>query len=200
MVNNHSDKRVTLGLIAARKGSTGIINKNLIKFKKKEITKIAVSLAINCKLIDKVILSSDSNKILNLAKKNKKLIKLKRSKNLSKNSTQMLPVMKNAINYFEKISNSKVSKLVIFDPTSPLRSMKDIIAAIKNFNKNKPDLLLSAHESTHNPYFSMVEKKGKYYKLSKNSISDPGSRQKAPKVYEINTIVLIYSRKAIFSE
>ena len=34
MVNNHSDKRVTLGLIAARKGSTGIINKNLIKFKR----------------------------------------------------------------------------------------------------------------------------------------------------------------------
>ena len=200
MANKHNDKRVTLGLIAARKGSTGIKNKNLIKFKKKEITKIAVSLAINCKLIDKVILSSDSNKILNLAKKNKKLIKLKRSKNLSKNSTPMLPVMKNAINYFEKISNSKVSKLVIFDPTSPLRSMKDIIAAIKNFNKNKPDLLLSAHESTHNPYFSMVEKKGKYYKLSKNSISDPGSRQKAPKVYEINTIVWIYSRKAIFSE
>ena len=35
MANNHNDKSVTLGLIAARKGSTGIINKNLIKFKKK---------------------------------------------------------------------------------------------------------------------------------------------------------------------
>ena len=194
------NKLVTLGLIAARKGSVGVKNKNLIKIKNKEITKIAVSLAINCSDIDNVILSTDSKKILDLIKENKKLIKLKRSKNLSKNTTPMLPVMKNAINYFEKISNSKVSKLVIFDPTSPLRSMKDIIAAIKNFNKNKPDLLLSAHESTHNPYFSMVEKKGKYYKLSKNSISDPGSRQKAPKVYEINTIVWIYSRKAIFSE
>ena len=199
MVNNHNDKRVTLGLIAARKGSTGIKGKNLIKFNKTEITKIAVNLAINCKLIDKVILSSDSNKILNLAKKNKKLIKLKRSKNLSKNTTPMLPVMKNAINYFEKISNRKVSKLVIFDPTSPLRLMKDIVTAIKNFNKNNPDLLLSVNESTHNPYFSMVEKKGKYYKLPKNSDRDPGSRQKAPKVYEINTIVWIYSRKAIFS-
>ena len=79
MANNYNDKKVTLGLIAARKGSAGIKNKNLIKFKKKEINKIAVSLAINCKLIDKVILSSDSNKILNLAKKNKKLIKLKRN-------------------------------------------------------------------------------------------------------------------------
>ena len=37
MANNHNNKRVTLGLIAARKGSTGIKNKNLIKFKKKEI-------------------------------------------------------------------------------------------------------------------------------------------------------------------
>ena len=42
MVNNHNDndKKVTLGLIAARKGSTGIKNKNLIKFKKKAITKM----------------------------------------------------------------------------------------------------------------------------------------------------------------
>ena len=194
------NKLVTLGLIAARKGSVGVKNKNLIKIRNKEITKIAVSLAINCSDIDNVILSTDSKKILDLIKENKKLIKLKRSKNLSKNATPMLPVMKNAINYFEKISNSKVSKLVIFDPTSPLRSMKDIIAAIKNFNKNKPDLLLSAHENSHNPYFSMVEKKGKYYKLSKDSINDPGLRQRAPKVYEINTIVWIYSRKAIFSE
>ena len=200
MVNNHNDKRVTLGLIAARKGSSGIKNKNLIKFKNQEITKIAVNLALKCSSVDKVILSSDSNKILNLVKRNKKLIKLKRSKNLSKNTTPMMPVIRNAVNYFEKISNKKISKLVIFDPTSPLRSMKDILAAIKSYNKKKPDLLLSAHECTHNPYFSMVEKKGKYFKLSKNSLSDPGSRQKAPKVYEINTIVWIYSRKAILSE
>ena len=78
--------------------------------------------------------------------------------------------------------------------------MEDIQNAIKNFNKEKPDLLLSVHEAQHNPYFSMVEKKGKYFKLCKNPEKNPGTRQLVPLVYEINTIVWIYSRKAIFLE
>ena len=63
------NKLVTLGLIAAREGSVGVKNKNLIKIENKEITKIAVNLAINCSDIDNVILSTDSKKILNLIKK-----------------------------------------------------------------------------------------------------------------------------------
>ena len=196
----YKDKTITLGLVAARKGSVGIKGKNLIKIRNKEITKIALNMAIKCSAIDSVILSTDSNKILNLIKKNKKLTKLKRNKNLAKNNTPMLPVMKNAIVFFEKIKKKKISKLVIFDPTSPLRSMKDIQSAIKNFNKEKPDLLLSVHEAQHNPYFSMVEKKGEYFKLCKKPEKNPGTRQQVPHVYEINTIVWIYSRKAIFSE
>ena len=196
----YNQKKTTLGLIAARKNSVGVKNKNLIKIKNQEITKTALKLALNCSAIDYVILSTDSNKLLKLIKNNKKLIKLKRKKNLAKNKTPMLPVIQNSITYFEKLNNIKVSKLVIFDPTSPLRTMNDIKTAIKIFDKKKPDLLLSVHESGHNPYFSMLEKKGKYYKLSKNSNDNPGSRQQVPKVYEVNTIVWIYSRKAIFSE
>ena len=197
---NHEVKNITLGLVAARKGSVGVRGKNLIKIQNEEIAKTAIKLALKCKSIDKVILSSDSVKILNLTNKNSKLIKLRRNNNLAKNNTPMLPVIRNAINFFEKTEEKKISKIVIFDPTSPLRSINDIQNAIKVFNKKKPDLLLSVHEGQHNPYFSMVEKRGKYYQLSKNHKKDPGSRQRVPMVYEINTIVWIYSRKAIFLE
>ena len=196
----YKQKRITLGLVAARKNSIGVKNKNLIKIRNQEITKTALKLALNCSVIDHVILSTDSNKILNLIKNNKKLIKLKRKKSLAKNNTPMLPVIKNSITYFERLKNIKISKLIIFDPTSPLRTMNDMKTAIKIFDKRKPDLLLSAHESGHNPYFSMLEKKGKYFKLSKNSNDNPGSRQQVSKVYDVNTIVWIYSRKAIFTE
>ena len=196
----YKNKGITLGLIAARKGSVGLKKKNLIKIQNQIITKTALKLAIKCLAIDNVILSTDSNKILNLIKKNKKLIKLKRKKSLSKNNTPMLPVIKNAVAFYEKIKKKKISKLVIFDPTSPLRTMEDIQRAIKIFNKKKPNLLLSVHKAQHNPYFSIVEKKEKYYRLCKNPEKNPGTRQEVSKVYEINTIVWIYSRHAIFSE
>ena len=141
MTQTMKNKEITLGLIAARKGSVSVKKKNLLKIKNQEITKIALKLAIKCPIIDSVILSTDSNKILNLIKKNKKLIKLKRNKSLAKNNTPMLPVMKNAITFFEKIKKKKISKLVIFDPTSPLRSMEDIQNAIKNFNPISNDII-----------------------------------------------------------
>ena len=65
----NKNRPVTLGLIAARKDSVGVKNKNLIKIKNNEITKIAVNLAINCSNIDNVVLSTDSKKILDLIKR-----------------------------------------------------------------------------------------------------------------------------------
>ena len=193
-------KKITLGLIAARKNSTEVKNKNLVKINGTEIAKSAVLLALYNKNIKYVVFSSDSRKILSLINnKSKKLFKLKKKLKLAKKDTPMLPVIKDAVNSFEKNNgNYIVSEVVIFDPTSPLRKNKDINEAFKLFKRKKPDLLVSANHSSHNPYFSMLEKKGNYYQLSKNPHKNPGSRQKANIVYEINTIVWIYSRKAIF--
>ena len=49
-----------------------------------------------------MIISSDSEKILNLIQEDKKLIKLKRNKKLALDNTPMIPVMQDAIKYFEK--------------------------------------------------------------------------------------------------
>lgn len=166
MNDNRKNKKITLGLVAARKNSKGVKNKNLIKINNNYIVKTAVDLALSSAKIDKVVLSSDCHRILNLVKENKKLFKLKRSVKIATDKTPMLPVIKDAIIKLEKSYKYKVSKLVIFDPTSPLRKLSDIENGLKIFNKFKPDLLLSVHNSTHNPYFSMVEKKGKYYNLS----------------------------------
>ncbi len=192
-------KEINLALIAAREGSKGVKNKNLLNIKNKPITKIAVDIATKLKKIDNVILSSDSKKILNTVPNCEKLIKLKRKKKLSQDSTPMMPVMQDAIKNFEKFFKYKyqVKNLVIIDPTSPLRNSSDINKAIALFKKKKPDLLVSVHEAQHNPYFSIVEKKGKFYKLIKLLRKEPGSRQSAPTCFEVNTIVWIYSRRAI---
>ena len=64
-------KKINLALIAARKNSKGVKNKNLLKIKKKTITKIAVKLALKSKKIGFVILSSDGQKILDSVKDEK---------------------------------------------------------------------------------------------------------------------------------
>lgn len=191
---------VFFSLIAARKGSKGIKNKNLIKIKKKSIVTLAAELSLKIKMIKHLIISSDSSKILNLISNNKKIFKIKRRKNLALDKTPMLPVIRNAIRSYEQKHQDKIGAIIILDPTSPLRKKQDIEKAINLFKKKKPDLLISVHDASHNPYFSMLEKNNSFYELCKGKNLNPGSRQEVKKVFEINTIVWIYSRNAILKE
>ena len=191
---------VDIALVAARLGSKGIKRKNFIKFKKNYIVDNAVKIGISIKSIYKTILSSDSSDILHLTKNDEKVFKILRSKHISRDITPMLPVMKDTIIKFEKFYNIKVKNLILLDPTSIYRKKKNITDAIKIFNKKKPDLLISVFPSPHDPYFSILERKGKYYSMCKSSTKIIGSRQKSKPVYNISTVVWIYSRKSIMTE
>lgn len=199
------NKLITLALVAARKNSRRLKNKNFIKIKGIPIIQSAVNFGIELPEIDYVILSSDSKKILSIAKNNKKLIKLHRNKNLALDKTPMLPVMQNAVIYFEKKFNTKIDKLILLDPTAPLRNKNDILEAINLFKRKRPDLVISANETKYNPYFNLLKrcKKNKNFFtiVSKlKSKKEVGSTQAAPEVLHINCIVWIYSRKALFVE
>ena len=56
-------------LIPARSGSKRIKNKNIKNFFGKPLIAFAIQLAIKSKLFDKVIVSTDSNKIAKISKK-----------------------------------------------------------------------------------------------------------------------------------
>ena len=193
-------KNIIAGVVLARSGSKGIKNKNLLKLDGIYLTNKAISLALESKKIDVVIFSSDSKKILDTFPEHKKVFKIKRAKKLSKDKTPSIDVLQNSVKVFERKNPSKKIKyLVGLDPTAPLRNKNDILKSIKYFEKTKPDVLVSVHKCQHNPYFSMLEKNGRFFKLPKafKGKKDPGSRQEVPQVYEINTIVWIHSRKII---
>jgi CMP-N-acetylneuraminic acid synthetase len=46
----------------------------------------------------------------------------------------------------------------------------------------------------------MVQEKGGYYTLVNNSTQSIGRRQDAPQVYDLNTIVFIYTRAAVMEQ
>ena len=204
-MHKYKKKFLTLALVAARKNSKRLKNKNFIKIKRIPIIQSAVNFGIELPEIDYVILSSDSKKILSIAKNNKKLIKLHRNKNLALEKTPMLPVMQNAVIYFEKKFNTKIDKLILLDPTAPLRNKNDILEAINLFKRKRPDLVISANETKYNPYFNLLEKckKNKKFFMIVNKLKskkEVGSTQAAPEVLHMNCIVWIYSRMALFVE
>lgn len=194
------DKVKVLGLIPARGGSKGIPNKNLMKVEGKELVRLAVEIGLSISELDYLICSTDSQRIADCAKDSGAFVPFIRPAVLAQDDTPMLPVIEHAILEIERIFSCTLDCVVLLDPTAPMRTPDDINDALRFFKKNKPDLLVSVHRGHHNPYFNMLEKKGEFFCLPKGVEENYGSRQVAPLVYQINTVVWIYSRNAIINE
>ena len=126
-----------LALVMARGGSKGIKNKNLKKIKSKSLVAIAGQLLNKIKIIDRAIISTDSNKIADEAKKNYLLHLFKRPKNLSGDRVSDFRVMSHGLKFMEKLDNTKYEIVLMIQPTSPMRNSSIISKCISIAAKSK---------------------------------------------------------------
>lgn len=99
---------------------------------------------------------------------------------------------------FASKKNNKVYDYVLdLDCTSPLRTQKDLIEALRMIEDDQNALVIySVSEAGRNPYFNQVEKKENgYYDVVKKLDSLYMSRQAAPVVYDMNASFYFYTKK-----
>ena len=137
--------KTILGIIPARSGSKGLKNKNIKMFAGKPLIYWTIKEAKKAKNITKLIVSTDSNKIASLAKKYKAEIPFLRPESISKDQSSSFKLMKHAIDYYKK-NKITFDYLVLLEPTSPLRTSKDIDYCIDYMKKNKIKSLVSVCE------------------------------------------------------
>jgi CMP-N,N'-diacetyllegionaminic acid synthase len=148
-----------LAIIPARKGSKRIKNKNLKNFCGKPLICWTIEAALKTKNIDEIYVSTDSVAIKKMVEKKYNLfIKNLRPKKISLDDSKMILAIKDAINN----ANKKTENIVLLQPTSPLRSTKDINNAINIYLKNKSSSLVSVTKLV-SPYYLT-----KIVKLQKN--------------------------------
>ena len=143
--------------IFARGGSQRIPNKNLKKINNKSLLEITINLAKKVNKIDKIFVSSDSKKILNIARKNNTQI-IKRPKFLCNSKSNEFESWKHAIQSLKK-KKINFDYFLSLPTTSPLRNKKDIMSLIKKFSNSKYDLLLCVTKTNRFPHYNMVTKK-----------------------------------------
>jgi len=187
---------VLLGVIPARSGSKGIKNKNLRPVLNKPLIYYTIKDALSYNIMFKVIVSTDSLEIADIAKKYGAEVPFIRPKKLAKDNISMLEVLRHALKKCEQIYSIKIGGIVLLDPTSPLRNKNDIEEMINIFLKRKPDLVAAVSKSKRNPYFNMlkINKKGYGQLVLKGDIV---RRQDVPPVFDITNNCWIFSRKAI---
>jgi len=135
-------KKKIVAIIPAKNNSLRVTRKNTRKFDKISLVEIAIKTAIKSKLINEVVVTSESKEILNFRRKYP--IKfIERPKKLSSNT-----IMPDAsiIHCYKKLKKT-YDYIVMLQPTSPLRTTNDIDHAIKQIILEKSDSLLSVFES-----------------------------------------------------
>ena len=88
--------------ICMRGGSKGVKNKNIKIINGKPLLYYTLNQAVKSKIFDKIVISSDSEKILRLSKKYGADYCIKRPKLLSRDTSAKLPVVRHALRASEK--------------------------------------------------------------------------------------------------
>ena len=137
-----------IAVIPARFGSKRIKKKNIKTFYSKPMIFWAIKRIKESKLFDFVCVSSDSNKILNIAKKCGVEILIKRPINLSDDITPTKPVIIHAIEYLEKMK-IKFETICCVYPCNPFMLAKDLRRAFAIYKKNNSKFVFPVVEYSH---------------------------------------------------
>ena len=95
-----------VAIIPARGGSKRIPNKNIKNFLGQPIISYSIKAAQRCGIFDKIVVSTDSSAIADVAKYYNAEVPFFRTRELSDDTTPLSPVIKNAIELIEKTTRT----------------------------------------------------------------------------------------------
>jgi len=147
-----------LAVITARAGSKRLKNKNLTLLNKKPLIYWTIKLAQKISEIKKIVISTDSSKILNVSRKYGLKTNWLRPKKIAKDNSTSEEVVKHAY-LKEKEEGFNADAIILLQPTSPFRNLKLIKKAIKIFKKNPKIPLISVSELKYNNKILALSKK-----------------------------------------
>jgi CMP-N-acetylneuraminic acid synthetase len=145
----YKDKKI-LAIIPARGGSKRLPKKNLMDLAGKPLIAYSIEAAKNSQYIDDVILSSESEEILSVAREYGAQTPFVRPKELAEDTSRSIDVVTHAL----KTLTQKYDAVILLQPTSPLRTIEDIDGAIEMFYNKQATSVIGVCEMEHSPLWA----------------------------------------------
>ena len=182
-----------IAVIPARGGSKGVSDKNIKLLAGKPLIAYSISAAIKSKLIDRVIVSTDSEKYASISKDYGAEVPFIRPNEYSGDDSTDYDFVKHLLDWLAKNGGNTPDYIIHLRPTTPLRDPSVLDNAIEKFMNNaEATSLRSAHEMPETAY-KQFELEGKYFKTICTGSFDlddaNNSRQSFPKTYTPNGYV-----------
>lgn len=186
---------LNIAIIPARAGSKRLENKNIKKLNGKPLIVWTIEAALQCKLFDKILVSTDSQVIANIALDAGAEVPMLRPAELSTDISTTNEVLEHMVNWLE-FNHHKVTRVTLLQPTSPLRDADDIINAMELFDKKKALAVISVCELDYPIQFCNTLSEDN---SMKDFILDSNSKrsQDYSQFYRLNGAIYIVDRKHI---
>lgn len=186
-----------LAVIPARSGSKSIKDKNLLKIKGKSFLELSILTAKKSNLINRIIVSTDSEKYAKLSKKFGAEVPFLRPKSISKDNSHDKEFFTHLIEKLKNLEGYLPEYIIHLRPTTPIRKSSIIDDAIKKFIEKKSFNSLRSVQEMSESSFKTFEVSGSSLKplsfldLNIEDLNRP--RQSFPKTYQANGYVDIIS-------
>lgn len=150
----YKDQKI-IAVIPARGGSKGIPGKNIKPIYGKPLIAWTIETALASEHIDDVIVSTDSKEIREVAERYGARVPFLRPGFLAEDTSTSMDVVLHALDYLEIEQSKTFDILIMLEPTSPLREVKDIDQSLVELVNHKKARSIAgvAHVEGANPDF-----------------------------------------------
>ncbi|MDD5558625.1 acylneuraminate cytidylyltransferase family protein [Candidatus Methylomirabilis sp.] len=147
-----------VAIIPARGGSQSIPDKNIREFSGKPLIAWTIEKARETKGIDRIIVSTDSERIATVARNYGAETPFLRPASLSTAEMAIEPVLKHAYEWLLANEGYQAETLVLLFPTNPLRETRHIEESLRLFQETVADSVITVNESPahYTPYWTIV--------------------------------------------
>lgn len=144
-----------IAVIPARSGSKGLPDKNIKLLQHKPLLAYSIEAALKSKVFDCVHVSTDSEEYAEIARMYGADVPFLRSDELSSDTATTWDAMRFVLQKYNQVG-FHFDALTVLQPTSPLRTSKDIQEAQVIFRNKTAESVISVCEVEHSPLWSNI--------------------------------------------
>ncbi|WP_027126479.1 cytidylyltransferase domain-containing protein [Gelidibacter mesophilus] len=173
-----------LGLIPARGGSKGVPGKNIKLLGDKPLLQYTTDIAKASKRLSKVVVSSDDDHIIGVAKALGVEAPFKRPAHLAEDTTPTLQVILHTLDFYAS-RNEFFDAVCLLQVTAPFRTVAFMDRAIEQFIEKRTDSLISVLEVPHefNPHWLFEADENQILHIATGEKEIITRRQELPKAF-----------------
>ena len=144
---------INIAIIPARSGSKGLMDKNTKLLNGKPLLAYTIEAAQKSNLFETITVSTDSEEYADIAVEWGASVPCLRDKALSTETANSWDVVKNVLHQYKK-AGKNFDTIALLQPTSPLRTFKDIINGYNEMVRKDANAIVAVCEVDHSPLWS----------------------------------------------